>query len=208
MNKLSLRIEIHSNMWAFSDAVNYTNKLVVEIAGSLISAGVSDEIERAAFDTPPQISIVTEWMMFDSQHNLDDVKEILNTQWGGYIEFSTNARANGIEYINGKHIKDDSWDMQPVPLLTDSDPEFPDEILEILPDEMLDEVWGNADFGPNRSKRDVISQSLLKLACGYWIGSTAQHILVNAKLARRDHGGDVRINNNGKRYLWVWYNEK
>lgn len=50
-------------------------------------------------------------------------------------------------------------------------------VEEIVTDEQLESAWGNADFGQQASKRDVIRFALLKYACGYETGHTAKSIL-------------------------------
>lgn len=52
------------------------------------------------------------------------------------------------------------------------------------------------DFGP-RDKRSVVNEALLKIACGYQIGSTAKEILIKHELIAFNS-----LTVKGRTYLW------
>lgn len=72
---------------------------------------------------------------------------------------------------------------------------------KILTDEQIDKAWGNANFGESCVKRDLIKNSLLKLACGYMTGSTIRHILSELGLIKKTY----TLTKLGKEYLWEAY---
>ncbi len=49
--------------------------------------------------------------------------------------------------------------------------------MEILTDEEINKAWGNADFGKDSMKRDIIYKNLCNRAEGYHTGSTITAIL-------------------------------
>lgn len=49
------------------------------------------------------------------------------------------------------------------------------KVEQIISDEILTKVWGNANFG-DCTKRDVLASTLLKCASGYYTGHTAKCI--------------------------------
>lgn len=53
------------------------------------------------------------------------------------------------------------------------------------------------DFGP-RDKRSVVNEALLKIACGYAIGSTAKEILIKHELISFNS-----LSAKGRKYLWL-----
>lgn len=80
---------------------------------------------------------------------------------------------------------------------------------EIITEQEIIDVHGGADFGV-MSKRDVVNQNLLKVACGYVPGRTAisilkvhglikEHRLINGLFALTDKGG---------KYLWSVFGHK
>ncbi len=74
---------------------------------------------------------------------------------------------------------------------------------DLISDKEIDYVHGNADFGPTLTQREIVDQSLLKCACGYHNGFTAQTILA-------EHGLIVsarskRLTTKGKIYLFAAY---
>lgn len=54
------------------------------------------------------------------------------------------------------------------------------------------------DFGP-RDKRSVVNEALLKIACGYHIGSTAKKILIKHQLIHYNYN---TLTIKGRNYLW------
>lgn len=77
------------------------------------------------------------------------------------------------------------------------------DVLEIVSDEEMEKVWGNANFG-SMSKRDVIRFGLLKNVSGYHQGSTSLHIITELRLVTY---ANHNITKKGREYLWVAFNE-
>ena len=71
-------------------------------------------------------------------------------------------------------------------------------VHDLVTDEMLDKMFGNADFG-QISKRDVVANTLLKCACGYETGHTAKCIVQDLGLVTQEW----RLSMWGKRYLFA-----
>ena len=69
---------------------------------------------------------------------------------------------------------------------------------DIISDEELDRVHGNANFGIG--KRDVIRYGLLKCASGYYQGHTSKTICEEHGLISRK---TYRLTVKGKQYLWA-----
>jgi hypothetical protein len=82
---------------------------------------------------------------------------------------------------------------------------------DIITDKAIDIVWDNADFGANQSKRGMIAQSLLKVACGYETGSTIRDIMNELGLISISRSvypeGDniVKLTQLGKEFLYEAY---
>lgn len=79
----------------------------------------------------------------------------------------------------------------------------------MIPDEEIERVHAHARFG-DVSKRDVVKYSLLKIASGYQVGSTARAILAEHGLTS---GGTVtrdlpKLTNRGRRYLYLSFRDK
>jgi hypothetical protein len=72
---------------------------------------------------------------------------------------------------------------------------------ELISDEKIESVWGNADFG-NVSKRDVIKGALLKCASGYYTGFTAKLIVIQLGLVYPTKWALTPL---GKKYLFAAY---
>lgn len=76
---------------------------------------------------------------------------------------------------------------------------------DIVSHQQIVKVHGYANFGP-RAPRDVVNEALLKVACGFSNGATANQILF-------DHGLIHLYNFNtgtlttakGRKYLWAVY---
>ncbi len=77
------------------------------------------------------------------------------------------------------------------------------ELLDLVSDEDLERVHGNANFGPSISKRDVLKFGVLKVASGYYQGSTSRSILLEHELITNDY----QLTAKGKRYLWCAFCE-
>ncbi|NDV21002.1 hypothetical protein GO013_16445 [Pseudodesulfovibrio sp. JC047] len=70
----------------------------------------------------------------------------------------------------------------------------------IIPDEEIERVHANADFG-GMPKRDVVNMGVLKVASGYYQGHTSNQII-------REHGlvtDEYDLTPKGKAYLWAVY---
>ncbi len=77
-----------------------------------------------------------------------------------------------------------------------------DSVHDILTDTQVKEAWGNADFGIKKP-REVISNTLLKCACGYATGSTARAICEELGLITHDW----ELTQRGKAYLFAAYSK-
>lgn len=71
---------------------------------------------------------------------------------------------------------------------------------DIITDKAIDLIWGNADFGDklNENKRKVVDNALLKIACGYSNGYTAQCIIQELGLVKVDK----QLTKIGKEYMY------
>lgn len=72
---------------------------------------------------------------------------------------------------------------------------------KLITDKDIDIAFGNADFGSQHTKREIVNNTVLKFAAGYVAGHTAQCIvqelgLVNSKL---------KLTNIGREYLFAAY---
>jgi hypothetical protein len=80
---------------------------------------------------------------------------------------------------------------------------------DIITDKAIDLVWGNAEFGKNETKRELIAKSLLKIASDYEIGSTIKQIMENLGLVKTHHKGLTESNTKltllGKEFLYRAY---
>ena len=59
---------------------------------------------------------------------------------------------------------------------------------DIITDQQIDNVWGNANFGPywNQNRRAFLNNTMLKVATQYESGSTAKYIVTNLGLVKKD----------------------
>jgi len=73
-----------------------------------------------------------------------------------------------------------------------------EELNSIIPDKELDDAFTNTNFG-NITKRDVVRYALLKAACGYYSGHTAQRIINELGLCSKD----LKLTKKGKKYLYA-----
>lgn len=76
-----------------------------------------------------------------------------------------------------------------------------ERITDIVTDGQLQHAWGNADFGPSRTRREVIANTLLKCASGYSTGHTAKCIAEELGLVTQKW----ELSKKGKRYLFAAY---
>ena len=72
-------------------------------------------------------------------------------------------------------------------------------VEEIVSDEELDAVWGNANFG-SCTKREVLHDTLLKCLGGFATGYTARHIVKDLKLV---HEKRWDLTKKGESYLYL-----
>ena len=74
---------------------------------------------------------------------------------------------------------------------------------EIITGDEIDRVHANAKFG-STPKRSVVNNALLKCACGYSNGHTAQTIIAEhgliSSVRRR---GTTALTQRGRKYLWA-----
>lgn len=73
------------------------------------------------------------------------------------------------------------------------------DVKEIITDEEIEKVHGDANFGPALTKREVVNQGVLKCASGYYQGHTSTQII-------KEHGlinSDYELTAKGKAYLWA-----
>lgn len=76
---------------------------------------------------------------------------------------------------------------------------------ELISDSEIERVHANANFG-DTPMREIVDSALLKIACGYSNGSTAQHILADHGLIISRHGrGSRSLTSRGKKYLYAVY---
>lgn len=76
------------------------------------------------------------------------------------------------------------------------------EITKIISDEQMIGAFGNANFGTT-DKREILRNSLLKCACGYYTGHTATHILIELGLVTEKW----TLTKKGQEYLWAAYSQ-
>lgn len=70
---------------------------------------------------------------------------------------------------------------------------------DIITNEQLDKVWGNANFG-TISKRKVIANGVLKCASGYYTGHTLKFIMKELGLVNPSKWA---LTKKGKEYLFA-----
>jgi hypothetical protein len=68
-------------------------------------------------------------------------------------------------------------------------------------DSEIKKAFGNADFGKHYSNREIVNNSLLKCASGYYTGFTAKCILEKLKLVTKEW----TLTERGKEYLFEAY---
>lgn len=76
-------------------------------------------------------------------------------------------------------------------------------IVDLVSDEMIEKVFKNTNFGQT-PKRYILSNTLLKCACGYNAGHTATLIVKRLGLVTEDW----KLSMWGKRYLYAAYSVK
>ena len=74
-------------------------------------------------------------------------------------------------------------------------------IQEIITDQQINNAWGNASFGKDVSKREVIANALLKYATDYGTGYTIEQICKELRLITTQ----CKLTTLGKQYLYEAY---
>jgi len=78
----------------------------------------------------------------------------------------------------------------------------------IIPDSEIERVHANANFG-TMPKRQVVDQALLKTACGYSNGYTADQILAeHGLISEPTRRGQRNLTAKGRKYLWFAYGDQ
>lgn len=70
---------------------------------------------------------------------------------------------------------------------------------QIISDEQIEAAWGNASFGKDTSKREVVANAMLKYACDYCTGHTIECICRELGLITKMG----RITTLGKQFLFA-----
>ena len=76
------------------------------------------------------------------------------------------------------------------------------KITEIITDKQIERSWGYASFGAV-SKRDIIKYTLLKFACGYHSGHTAEVIVNELRLLTKKR----KLTKKGCEYLYEAFSD-
>lgn len=74
-------------------------------------------------------------------------------------------------------------------------------VEQILPDDQINLAWGNANFGRNATRRDIIANALLKYATEYATGYTIEQICFELGLITKQ----CRLTTKGKYYLYTHF---
>ena len=78
---------------------------------------------------------------------------------------------------------------------------------DIITDEQIERVHANANFG-SMPKRQVVDEALLKCACGYHNGYTAQQIVSEHGLIKTGRKtGTTSLTPLGRKYLYAAYKQ-
>lgn len=77
------------------------------------------------------------------------------------------------------------------------------ETAKIISDVEIDRVYGNANFGPSMTKRQVIADGVIKYSLGFTSGYTQICILVEHGLIKQPKSGSYRstLTPKGREYL-------
>lgn len=74
-------------------------------------------------------------------------------------------------------------------------------VEQILPEEQINIAWGNANFGKDVSKRDVVANALLKYASEYGTGYTIEQICRELDLITKQ----CKLTTKVKQYLYTHF---
>jgi len=72
---------------------------------------------------------------------------------------------------------------------------------QMITQEQIDKAWGNANFGNNVNKLDIIKLGLLKCASGFYQGHTSLMIISELGLVTKEY----ELTALGRACLWEWY---
>jgi len=76
-----------------------------------------------------------------------------------------------------------------------------EKVQDIITDEQMEKAWGNANFG-STDKREIIRNTLLKCASGYYTGHTAKCIVSELGLV---YQSKWKLSKLGQQYLFAAY---
>jgi hypothetical protein len=82
-----------------------------------------------------------------------------------------------------------------------------DPLKQIVPDELVNEAFKGTEFGKT-PYREIMSQGLLKSACGFADGFTAESILVELGLLKIGSNQKRILTRSGKDYLFECFANK
>lgn len=75
----------------------------------------------------------------------------------------------------------------------------------VITDEQIEKAWGNSNFGDflNQNKRELVNNTVLKCASGYYTGHTSKRIVEELGLVTPKW----RLTKKGKEYLYEAYSQ-
>lgn len=85
-------------------------------------------------------------------------------------------------------------------------------VHDIIPEEQINQAWGNASFGDGTDKKKLIANALLKYACGYTTGHTIAQICKELSLIKISYNmgrgyNTYTLTKLGKEYLYEYFKE-
>ncbi len=82
---------------------------------------------------------------------------------------------------------------------------IPEEDKIVITDEQIEKAWGNSNFGDflNQNKRELVNNTILKCASGYYTGHTAKRIVEELGLVTTKW----TLTKKGKEYLYEAYSQ-
>lgn len=80
-------------------------------------------------------------------------------------------------------------------------------VQELISDDEITRVHANANFG-SMDKREVVSEALLKAACGYHNGYTAQQIITEHGLVKDVSNSRPPLTDKGRKYLYEAFHNR
>lgn len=77
-------------------------------------------------------------------------------------------------------------------------------VKDIVTDEEIKPVWEQLHYGDGAEPREILKKLLLKIACGYWIGSGSQFFTNELGLMYRTKKNRVmKLTDKGREYLYA-----